>query len=102
MQVLSARSLSLNISRAREGQSRSVRGAEVRGPSEEPRDVLRERVQRLARGVSTGDALCVGRKNRQVTIPPFGEFPPLHQFDFVSKLGILGTVRLEQPSPFAP
>src|SRR5262245_22057794 len=51
MKVLSARSFSLNISRAREGQSRSVRGSEVCGSPNEPWDVLRERVQRLARGV---------------------------------------------------
>src|SRR5262245_485075 len=102
MQVLSAWALSLDIASACEGQSSSVRGSEVRRSTEEPWDVLRERVQCLSRSVPAGDALRVGRKNRQVTIPPLREFPPLHQFDFVRKLRILGPVRLEQPGPFAP
>src|SRR5262249_36046299 len=72
MQVLSARAFSLDITGARESQSRSIRGAEVGRPAEKPRDIWSGRVQRLARSAPTGDPLGVGRKNGQVTIPPLG------------------------------
>src|SRR3712207_7071283 len=52
----------------------------------------REHVQHLAGRIAPGDALRVGRKDRQVAIPSVGELAALHPIDLGRKLRELSAV----------
>ena len=81
MQVLPARVIGLEISRALVRQNGLVRRPEIGRASEKPGDVLRQNVQHLARGVAPRDAFRVGREDGKVAVPPGREFAPLHLVD---------------------
>src|SRR5581483_3107546 len=68
----------------------------------EPRDVLRQNVQRLARSLAAGDTLRVRGKHRQIAIPARRELAPLHPLDLNRELRILRPVRLEKLVPLSP
>src|SRR5215831_7242604 len=57
MQVFSCRAMGLEISRALVRQRRLIRRPKIRRTPEEPGDVLRQHVQRLARSVPSRDPL---------------------------------------------
>ena len=69
VQVPAARAGGLEISGAGERQRRLVRRAEVGRATEEPRDVLREDVQHLARGLPSRHTLRIGREHGEVRDP---------------------------------
>ena len=69
MQISPIRSIGLEISRAFKIKRGLVRRPEISGSAEEPRNVLREHIQHLARSFAPGDALSVRRKDRKITIP---------------------------------
>src|ERR1700757_3528586 len=54
----------------------------------------------MSRGVAAGNALRVGRKRRNVPVPPLGEIAPLHPLALIGELRIGATVALEQRHPF--
>src|SRR4030095_4458815 len=83
MQVLATRAFSLKISGPRKLQSCLVRWSEVGRTADEPRNILCQHIQHLARSIPPGNALSVGRKNWEITIPPYWEPPPLHELDLV-------------------
>src|SRR6266571_4047539 len=99
MQVLAARVPGLEASRALVRQRGLVRRAEIRRAPEEPGDILRQRVQRLARGVAAGEALGIRREDGEVAIPPRRQVSPLHLVDLARKLGVRGPVRGEERRP---
>src|SRR5262245_51409330 len=70
MKVLPAPALSLEISGASKRQGGLVRWPEISRTTKQPRDVLCEHVQHLSRCVPTGNSLRIGRKNREIMIPP--------------------------------
>ena len=72
--------------RPRTSSVRLVRRPEVGRAAEEPGHVLREHVEHLARGVAPGDALRVGRKDRQVAVPAVRQLAPLHLLDLGGEL----------------
>src|SRR4030095_1776694 len=92
MQVLSRWAVGLEISRRLEGQRGFVRWTEVRRSTDEPWNILCEHIKRFTGSVPSRNTLGIGRKNRKVTIPSHGEFAPLHQFDFLRQIGILGSI----------
>src|SRR5262245_40202253 len=102
MKVLPAPALSLEISGASKRQGGLVRWPEISRATKQPRDVLCEHIQYLARSVPPGNTLFIGRKDREITVPYGWEVPPLHQLDFVCQLGIPGSIRFEQFHPLAP
>src|SRR5207302_2473420 len=63
---------------------------------------LRQRVQHLARGFAAGDALGVGRTDRQVAVPPGRQLAPLHLVDLGRELGVLIPVGAEKLCPLLP
>ncbi len=75
----------LEISCAFIFQSGFVRWAEIRRAAEEPGDVLRQHVQHLARGFPAGDALRIGRENREIAVPVRRELAPLHLVNLGSR-----------------
>ena len=99
MQVPAAGTAGLEVAGAREFQRRLVRGAEVRRAADEPGDVLGEHVEHLARGVAPGDALGVGREDRQIAVPAGRQLAPLHLVDLVRELGELLAVVGEELVP---
>ncbi len=78
MQVLTVGAVRLEVSGSGERQSGLVRWPEIRRAAEEPRDVLGKHIQYLSRRVPPSDSLCIGRKNREIMVPPGWQFPPLH------------------------
>src|SRR5262249_37372257 len=102
MQILPTRALSLEISRAGKCESGLVRGSKVRGAAEEPRDVLREHIQSLARSVPSSNALGVGRENWEIPVPSRREFSPLQELELVCQLGMLRLIGAEHRCPFTP
>src|SRR5262249_13848604 len=94
--------LSLEISGASKGQGGLVRWSKISRAAEEPRDVLGEHIQCLARSVAPGNSLCVGREDREIMVPTGWQVPPLHQLDLVRQLGVLCSICFEQLRPFAP
>ena len=46
-----------------------------------------------------GDTVGIGREDREIAIPPGGEFAPLHQVDFGREIRVLGAVRCELFGP---
>src|SRR5256885_9466633 len=78
MQVLSGWAGGLEISRSLVFEHGFVRRSEIGRASEEPRHVLRDDVEDRAGGITPGDALCVGGKDRQGGIPFGGKLPSLH------------------------
>src|SRR5437899_1353653 len=102
MQVFSTRTISLEISRAWVVQRSFVGRSKVCRAPEEPRDVLGEYVQHLARCFAPRDPLRIGRKYRKVAVPPSRELASLHQFDFGRELWIFTAIRGEELRPFSP
>src|ERR1700730_14873049 len=82
-----------------ERQSGFVGWPKLRRPAEQQGYLLRENVERSARGVPSCDALRIGRKNRQPRIPPGRQVTALHQFDLGRELRIYGPVGGEQFVP---
>src|SRR5262245_45281997 len=72
---------------------------EVGGAAQEPRDVLGEHVEYLARGVATGDPLGIRRKARQVSVPARGQLAPLHLDDLGGEYRMLVAVGSKQRLP---
>ena len=101
MEILAARSPGLEASRALVRQGRLVGRAEVCRAAEEPRDVLREHVEHVARRVAAGDALGVRREHRKVPIPAVRQVAALHLLDLGRELRMGGPVRREERRPLA-
>src|SRR5215469_8242648 len=101
VQILSARSVRLEISGSIEGQQGFVRRTEISGATQEPGNILREHVQRFPRSVASSDAFGVGRKHGQVPIPSGRKLAPLHEFNLKREIRKLGAVRPEHLGPLA-
>jgi hypothetical protein len=102
MQVFPCRVIGLEVSRALVCQRRLVRRSKIRGTPEEPGDVLRQHVQRLARRVSPRDSFGIGWKDGQVAVPAGRQFPPLHQCNLGRTFGVLGAIGGKAFRPLAP
>src|SRR5262249_27203471 len=101
MEILAARAPGLEASRALVRQGGLVRRREVRRAAEEPRDVLRQDVEHLARRLAAGNALRVGRKHGEVPIPAGRQVTSLHLLDLGRELRMGGAVRREERRPLA-
>ena len=101
VQIPAAGAGGLEISGACEGQRRLVRRTEVGRATQEPRDVLREDVQNLARGLPARQPLRVGREHREVTVPALRQLTSLHPIDLRRQIRVLGSVRGEELRPCA-
>src|SRR5271156_87622 len=99
MQVLTARSSRLDVSRAFVLQRGLVGGAKVRGASDEPGNILREDVQHFSGCFTTRDSFRVGGENGKVTVPAIGKVAALHEINFRSELGIFCAVGGEEFCP---
>src|SRR6201993_4520850 len=102
VQVLAFRSVRLEVSGARIRQGSFVRRTQIGGATQEPRNVLRQHVQRFARGVATGDTFRVGGKCWKVKIPSRWKLAPLYQFNLTCEARILCAIRFDQALPLAP
>ena len=67
--VVSAVTRRLEFARALEGQECLGRGPQIGRPAQQPGHSVRDRVLRLGRRVAAGDALGIGRKDREVLVP---------------------------------
>src|SRR5208283_1545923 len=90
------------VSRALIRQSSFVRWTKIGRASEQPGNVLRKNVQRLAGCVPPGDSLRIGGKEWKILIPARRQFAPLHQLNLVSQLGIFRSIRVEEFGPLPP
>src|SRR5271157_1735806 len=99
MQVFPGRVLGLEVSRALIRQSSFVRWTKIGRASEQPGNVLRKNVQRLAGCVPPGDSLRIGGKDGKAAIPACRQFAPLHQLDLVSQLEVFRSISLEEFGP---
>src|SRR5262249_3489222 len=100
MEVLASPVVGLEISCPTVGQGGLVRWTKIGRTAKEPRNVLRQHIQRFAGGVPTGNAFRVCWKNRKVTVPSRRKLAPLHQFNLKREVWILGAVRFELLRPF--
>ena len=73
--------------------------SEVGGSANEPRDVLRECVQNLARGFARGQTLGVCRKLRDVLVPSLRQLPVLHAVQLVGQVRVLLAVLSDPREP---
>src|SRR4030095_1323688 len=89
----------LELARALECYLCFVGRPESSGPTEEPRDILREHIQHFARCLPTRDALCIGGKNWKIPIPPCRKVASLHQFDLIREIGKLFAISRDQLRP---
>ena len=101
VQVLSARVSRLEVARAVVFERGLGRRREIRRAAEQPRNILRERIEDLTRRVATGDALGVGGEDRQIAVPACGKLPPLHLLDLGREFGVLRAIGSEQVGPLA-
>src|SRR4051812_27883162 len=99
MQVPAAGCPRLDVSGSLEQQGGLVGRAEVRRSTDQPRDILCQRVEHFARGIPSGNALGVGRKDRESGIPLRRQLTPLHQVDLGRELRIFRPVSREQLGP---
>src|SRR4030095_5386132 len=81
MEILTAWGPGLEASRALVRQGGLVRRPEVRRAAEQPRDVLREHVEHLARSAPAGDALGIRREDGEIAIPSLRQVASLHLID---------------------
>src|SRR5207248_4238521 len=102
MKIPAAVVIALEITGSLESQPGLRRGREVGGAAEQPRQARGDRVQHMSRRVAAGDALRVGRKRRNVSVPPVREVAPLHPLALISELRISVAVSLEERQPFRP
>ncbi len=102
MQVLPAWVVGLEASRARVRQGGLVRRPQIRRAPEKPGDVLREHVEHGSRGLSPGEALRVGRKDGEVTVPSGGQLAPLHLVDLGREGRVGGPIGREELGPPTP
>src|SRR5712691_12476636 len=101
MQVPSSRTARLEVSGPLERQGGLIGRAEIRRSAHQPSDVLRKHVEHFARGIPSGDALGVGRKDGKPGIPSGRQLTPLHQVDLGRELWIFRPVSREKFSPTA-
>src|SRR5207253_5392723 len=101
MEILPAPAPGLEASRALVRQGRLVRRPEVGRAAEQPRDVLREYVEHLARSITAGDALGIRREDGEVAIPSRGQVSSLHLIDLGRELRMGGPIRREERGPLA-
>src|SRR5262249_60669247 len=101
MEIPAAGSVRLEVSGAIKYKGRLVRRPEIRRPAEQPRDILREDIEDLARGIASGDALRIGRKNGKLGIPSGRQFTSLHQVNLVCEIRIFRVVSREEFGPTA-
>src|SRR3974377_1500149 len=76
--------------------------AETRRSPNEPGNVLRKHIQNLARSIPPSDPFGIRRKDREIAVPAFRQFAPLHEADFVGELRIFAFVAGEEFGPFMP
>ena len=69
MKIAAAMIVRLEVTRALECHARLRRWREIRRAADEPRQMLRNRILDLARGVAASDSLGIGRKGRNGLIP---------------------------------
>ena len=67
-------------------QRRTHPGYVAPGAADEPGDILRQDIQNLARGFAARQSLRVGWKHGKISVPPIGQFAPLHQLDLGRQL----------------
>src|SRR5579863_130937 len=92
MEVFPTRASGLKVARTVESQRGLVRRAKIRGAAEKPGNVLCEHIQYFCRRVPSREALGVGRKRREIAVPPGWELPALHQINFGCKFGVLRSI----------
>src|ERR1700741_1792982 len=102
MQVLAAGAPGLEVSGALGRKGRLVGGAEIRRAAEEPRDVLREHVEHLARRVAAGDALGIRGEHREGPNPAGLQVAALPLLDLRREPGMWGPVLRQERRPLAP
>src|SRR6516225_3974761 len=101
MKIPAAGSAQLEVSGTIKCKDRLVRRPEICRPAEQPGDILRQDIEDLARGVSSGDALRIGRKNGKLGIPSGRQFTSLHQVNLVCEIRIFRVVSREEFGPTA-
>ena len=55
-----------------------VRSGKVGRAANQPRNVLRQRIQHLARTLARSYTLCIGGKGRKILVPSIGKLATLH------------------------
>src|SRR5262245_56211750 len=91
--------LGAEIASAVERQARLAGGPEVRRASEQPRHVLGEDVQHLARGIPGRHPLGVGGERRQAAGPSVRQLATYHAVAVFREFWVLATVLLEFGPP---
>src|SRR5262249_36460772 len=101
MKISAAGSARLEVSGAIKCKDRLVRRPEICRSAEQPGDILRQDIEDLARGISSGDALRIGRKNGKLGIPSGRQLTSLHQVNLVCEIRIFRVVTREEFGPTA-
>src|SRR5262245_25026651 len=99
VEVAPGTAVRLEVARPLERQPGLRRWREIGCAPEQPRHVLRDRVQDLARRVAARDALRVRWELGDGGVPALGQLAALHALYFVRQLGVSGLVLLEQRLP---
>src|SRR5215813_814423 len=100
VEILAARGVTLEVSRAFVVEDGLVRVLNVAGPTEKPGNVLSQNIQRFARGIAPSDSFRIRCEHREVAIPTGREFAPLNQFDLGRCVRILSSISCKQFGPF--
>ena len=99
VEVAAAVAVGLEIARPLEGHVRLGRGGEIGGASDQPGDVLGDRVQNLARRDARRHPLGVGGEDRQVFIPAIGKLAVLDSIELVGQVGMFRLVAVDRGEP---
>src|SRR5438876_616836 len=99
MEIAPAVAPRLEIACAFKLQSGSVGGRKVCRSANQPRHILSENVENLARAVTRSNTLGISRKRRQILVPAIWKLAMLHPVDLVSKFGESLRVGVEQFFP---
>ena len=89
----------LEVAGAVESQAGLGRRGQVGRASDQPGNILCDRVEDQARRDSSGHSLAVGGERRQPRIPAVGELTMLHPVELVGQFGMLGPVPLDPAEP---
>src|SRR5258708_26442127 len=99
MKIASVAVTSLENARAFKFEVGLVRGRQVRCAADQPRYVLRQRIQNLARTFASSHSFYIGWKRRQALVPAVGKFAALHARELIRQIRKLLAVLTKQIAP---
>src|SRR5438132_11711557 len=99
MEIASAVVTGLENARAFKFEVGLVRRRQVRCAADQPRNVLRQRIQNLARTFASSHSFCIGWKRRQALVPAVGKFAALHAPELIRQIRELLAVLPKEIAP---